>query len=87
MRKAGGYAVIIDPDAGLTEIDTFTCGHCNGITHVKARASPDEIGSMCRLCMKMVCVKCASHGCTPFEKRLEAIEAEDRKRRLVASWV
>lgn len=87
MRNAGGYAVISDPEMGLSEADTFTCCHCNRVTVVKPKSSPDEFGSMCRLCMKMVCAKCAGQGCTPFEKRLEAIEAEDRKRRMVASWV
>lgn len=87
MRNAGGYAVIFDPEAGVREADTFTCFHCNSVVHVKARAMPDEFGSMCRMCMKMVCAKCADGSCTPFEKRLEAIEALDRKRRMVASWV
>jgi hypothetical protein len=34
----------------------------------------DEVGSMCRNCMKMVCPKCADGPCTPFEKKLEMAE-------------
>lgn len=89
MRKAGGYAVITSPEAaeinfgfrrefiraGTFEADTFSCVHCNRVVHVKPKASMDEFGSMCRNCMKMVCPKCASGPCVPFEKKLEMAEA------------
>jgi hypothetical protein len=33
----------------------------------------------CRMCMGMLCGPCADAGtCTPFEKKLEAIEARAR---------
>ncbi len=63
---------------GMMEIDTFTCVHCNSVRHVKPKTSMDEFGSMCRLCMKMVCPICANGPCIPFEKKLEAAEARDR---------
>lgn len=78
MRNAGGYAVIVDPECPLVEMDTFTCCHCNSVVHIKPKSKPDDFGSMCRSCMKMVCAKCADFGCTPFEKKLEAWEARDR---------
>lgn len=93
MRNAGGYAVIVSPDAGSVnfdrlrcepiaagtyEADTFSCVHCNRIVHIKAGAPMDEFGSMCRNCMKMVCPKCADGSCLPFEKKLEMAEARDR---------
>lgn len=96
MRNAGGYAVITSPTPsqvnfdrlrcesigeGAFEADTFTCVHCNRVVHVRPRASPDEFGSMCRNCMKMICPRCADGPCTPFLKRLEMIEARDRARR------
>jgi len=89
MRNAGGYAQIISPDRarvnfdrfrceeiseGVTEVDTFTCWHCNRVIHVKPRVSMDEFGSMCRNCMKMVCPACANGPCIPFQKRLEEME-------------
>lgn len=95
MRNPGGYAVIESPDPqrvnfdrlrceeiprGRYEVDTFTCNHCNRVIHVKSKASPDEFGSMCRGCMKMVCPKCADGPCTPFMKKLEM--AFERNRRL-----
>ena len=92
MRKPGGYVMIVGPDeqivefdgfrrerigAGLWECDTFQCGHCGSQRHVKTKAPMDEVGSMCRNCMKMVCPVCADGPCVPFEKRLE--EAEKRQ--------
>ena len=88
MRKPGGYATIVAPDASMAtfdgfrceqvrsthEADTFTCCHCNRIIHVKPFAPMDEFGSMCRNCMKMTCPTCADGPCVPFEKKLEAAE-------------
>jgi uncharacterized protein YprB with RNaseH-like and TPR domain len=76
MRE-GGYAFICDPVEGIREASTFTCVHCNTVVHVKPKTNPDEFGSMCRLCMKMVCRHCANLGCTPFEKKLEMMEKRD----------
>lgn len=96
MRRPGGYVTITSPDAtvahfdkfsceqiqaGTFEADTFTCIHCNRIIHVKAKASPDEFGSMCRNCMKMVCPTCADGPCVPFMKKIEAMEEKDYLRR------
>lgn len=37
MRRADGYATILDPDAStpLVERDTVRCAHCGAIIHVK----------------------------------------------------
>lgn len=93
MRNASGYAVITSPEAatitldrfrceqigaGVTEMDTYGCVHCNRVMHVKPKAPMDEFGSMCRNCMKMVCPKCASGPCVPFMKKLEAAEKRDQ---------
>lgn len=76
MRSPGGYGLLSSPE-GMTERDTFTCHHCNSVVLVKPKTNPDEFGSMCRLCMKMVCKRCANLGCTPFEKKLEMLEKRD----------
>lgn len=74
MRRPGGYGVITSPD-GVEEHDTFTCFHCNKVVIVLPKAAPETIGGMCYQCMKLVCPTCVDLGtCTPFEKRLEAIE-------------
>ncbi len=89
MRNPGGYATVIAPEPvrasfdrlrcedlgeGLHEFDTYTCEHCNRIVHVKPGAVPEELGSMCRNCMKMVCPACAPKGCIPWLKQLEIAE-------------
>jgi hypothetical protein len=93
VRNPGGYAVIVSPEPatvnfdrlrcervgeGTHEADTYTCEHCNRIVHVKPGAIPEELGSMCRNCMKMVCPGCAPKGCFPWLKKLEIAERRDR---------
>lgn len=73
--------------SGTTEFDTVSCGHCGRIVHVGARQRPEDIGGLCKVCMRFECPDCVDKGCSPFEKRLEQAEAADRKRRMVASWV
>ena len=89
MRRPQGYAQIVSPDgatvnfdririeripSGVYEADTFSCCHCNRVVHVPVKAPMDNVGSMCRNCMKMVCPTCAEGPCVPFEKKLEAVE-------------
>lgn len=93
MRRPGGYAIITSPitmqvdfdhlrcetvGEGTHEVDTFTCVHCGRVVHVKPGAIPDELGSMCRNCMQMVCPTCAPGPCIPWLKKLEAAERRDR---------
>lgn len=82
MRNAQGYLVITDPNSrGPVEHDTFTCHHCNRIVVVPTKAAPDTVGGFCRMCMKMVCPSCVEGNCTPFEKKMEAMEAQEHFRR------
>lgn len=81
MRNPGGYALLVDPELGVKECDTFTCCHCNTVVHVPVKASMDKVGSWCTLCMKPTCPRCAATGeCKPFEKKLEEAEAKARFR-------
>lgn len=80
MRNPGGYAVITDPN-GRTEIDTFTCKHCNRIKHVMPKQRPEDIGGICYGCMGMVCERCVGKGCDTIEKKLERAEASYHARR------
>ena len=101
MLRPGGYATIFSPEPtrvcfdrlrceeigeGTFEADTYTCAHCIRVVHVKPGAIPEELGSMCRNCMKMVCPECAPKGCTPWEKKLEQWEARERWHRARAQW-
>lgn len=74
MRKPQGYACISSPD-GIREADTFTCAHCQRITHVKSGAKAEDLGGLCKSCMGLICSHCVGKGCTPFEKVLEREEA------------
>lgn len=79
MRNPGGLSLIIDPCAPLRETDTFTCAHCNSIVAVQPKQRPEDIGGMCKQCMKLTCPHCTAAGhCTPFEKALERQEARGR---------
>lgn len=80
MRKAQGYAVITDP-SGIKEADTFSCGHCNAVTHVKPKADPADVGGLCKCCMKLICPNCVGKSCTPLMKRIEQEEARYHARR------
>ena len=91
-----GYAVITTPISSLAnldglqcvqtregqnEFDTMACGHCNRIIHVQARQRPEDIGGLCKQCMRPICPQCVDHGgCDPLEKKLE--RWEDRERTL-----
>lgn len=74
MRRAGGYAAIVGPDAPVKEMDTVTCCHCQRVVFVGARQDPSTLGGFCRMCMKHTCGPCADKGCTPFERKLEESE-------------
>ena len=85
MSKVGGYAVWVGTGGVERECDTFTCCHCNTVVFVKPRAPAEESGGFCRMCMKMTCPRCTDKGCTPFEKKLEAMEAQARFRAALTS--
>lgn len=78
MRRPGGYAYLFNEIGAVKEWDTFTCCHCNTVVRVKPKCDPADLGGQCRLCDKPVCPRCVGKGCTPFEKRLEIVEARDR---------
>lgn len=78
MSRSLGYATITGPD-GRVELDTLTCGHCNTVILVHdaktgSRVPPERLGGGCTLCDKPTCPQCTGRGCTPFERKLEAIE-------------
>lgn len=88
MRNPHGYLTIIEPGKPIVEHDTVTCCHCNRVTVIKHGCKPDELGGFCQLCMGYTCPECAKEGtCSPFEKKLEQMESEGRRKREVAGWL
>lgn len=81
MRNAQGVMLISDPAAGLQEADTFTCFHCQYVTQVKPMSDPAAAGGFCRVCMKLICKNCVGKSCTPFEKKIQAMEEKYYRRR------
>jgi hypothetical protein len=79
MRKPGGLFITSHGDGSVTEVDSFTCGHCNRPVAVPVKQRPEDIGGLCKQCMSMTCPRCTAAGhCTPFEKELERQEARGR---------
>jgi hypothetical protein len=80
-RRPQGYAVIIDPEFGTKEWDTFTCAHCGRLEHVMPPPALPT-GGTCALCgHKMICDGCVAKGtCDPLEKQLERQEKRARFR-------
>lgn len=87
MRNPQGYATWVGPRDAIpagslgdtTECDTFTCFHCNHVKFVSPREDPSEIGGMCKICMKLICASCVDLiVCTPYEERLNKLEAKER---------
>jgi hypothetical protein len=81
MRRPGGYACSAEPDGRRQECDTFTCAHCNRITHVGPGQRPEDIGGLCKVCMGLICPACVGQVCVPFLKKLDWMEARARFRR------
>lgn len=91
MRRPDGYVTIVgDFRAGdvtvvdpltrqrhvATEIDTFSCGHCQRIVHVPPRADPASVGGGCYVCQRNICPRCVNLGfCRPWEEMIASMEA------------
>lgn len=73
--RTKGFRTVSGPN-GTQEFETFTCAHCSHVVLVPHKAKPDDLGGICRPCMKMVCAKCCATGrCDPFEKKLKRMES------------
>lgn len=75
LRLDDPLARVEQTSQGVIEFDTFTCGHCGGVRHVKAKERPEDTGGLCKQCMKLICPHCLETGrCDPLEKKLERAE-------------
>ena len=79
MRRPGGYVTLTVENKIAYETDCFSCGHCNRVTHVAVKQKAEDLGGLCKQCMKLICAQCAVSGrCLPLEKQLDAWERADR---------
>ena len=70
----GGEGEIIG-DLQTERHSTYTCGHCNKLNIVQAKCRPEDLGGLCKLCMKLICQGCVDIGiCRPFEEALRLNE-------------
>jgi hypothetical protein len=70
----GGEGEIIG-ETGNQRHSTFTCGHCNNLNVVKVKCRPEDLGGLCKVCMKLICPGCYKTGmCDPFEEKLKRSE-------------
>jgi hypothetical protein len=87
VKQREGYARIFDPaKPRAVEMGTLTCGHCNRVVHLHDQQGRAKSGVLvhCYQCDGKICVPCAEKArCTPFEKRLEAMEASAALRRVL----
>jgi hypothetical protein len=99
LAESRGYALVVEPGVPTREWDTVTCSHCQRVVFTKPGSAStvyllpkagqpgqfrEEPGAFCRVCMKPVCLACDRHGgCTPWERRMERMEARDRFLRAV----
>jgi len=82
MNHARGVTIITDPIAGVQEVDTFTCCHCQQIVDKPPRvaATDGRIGAWCTCCDAAMCLDCVGKGCTPIQRWLD----QQEKRRWIA---
>lgn len=75
--KPGAYTFSTDLDGKVQEGQTFMCKHCNAHTHIKPFQRAEDIGGLCKMCMGLLCPKCAATGqCDPLEEKLARWERQ-----------
>ena len=71
----GGYMITTDPEAGVREVDTYQCCHCNRHYEREVGKGPP---AMCLMCNDPTCGRKKCDPCIPFEAKLEAMEGRRR---------
>ncbi len=81
--KTGGYSIISEPGKADIEMDSFTCKHCNRVTFIHARTSPEDLGGRCTVCDGLICSQCVDKDCDVLEEKLRRMEDPFYKSRRV----
>lgn len=75
-RRRGVFTLHEGDGTTVVEKETFTCGHCQHLTILEPGQKLDDVGAMCRMCMRPTCAVCCTHPrCDVFEKKLARAEA------------
>lgn len=67
-------------DGRCVEVYSSVCAHCQQPTEFLSLMTMRDFVDICRGCMRLICQKCASGPCRPFEKEAERQESEARLR-------
>jgi hypothetical protein len=84
--KAGGVGQYFDGqigDAGrelVREVHASTCSHCAAVTEYASQRDMMDYVEICRGCMRLICLNCASKPCDPAEAKAERQELAERLR-------
>ena len=82
IRGYSGYATLTSPEGFRREADTFTCGHCNTVVHIRPKTALEDLGGRCAVCDTLICGKCVKTGrCDPVEEKLKRVEKTNDFRR------
>jgi hypothetical protein len=75
MLRPNGFTFAFDYNGNVHEGETYMCGHCGAHKHVRPRERPEDIGGLCKRCMKLLCPGCVENGdCDPIEAKLDRWE-------------
>ncbi len=80
--RPGSVVQIFDAEGRVREQHAFTCCHCSKVTMVPEGVKIEAVSDICRNCWKLHCLRsgCCDR-CTPFLKKIEAMEDRDRSLR------
>jgi hypothetical protein len=73
--------MIGDAEGRITELHSFTCGHCGNPKTVPEGKKVEDVSDICRCCWRLHCLDpacCA--GCVPFARKVDEMEARHRFR-------
>jgi hypothetical protein len=92
--KPGAVGQYFDGQVGdpgrelIREVHSSVCAHCQTPTEFPSMKRMMDFVDICRGCMRLICPKCASGPCRPFEKEAERQEelARLQQRINIGAW-
>lgn len=85
LNRSDGRGLVVWHEATgkKTQLDCFTCIHCNAVEFIDPGKSASDSGGWCFRCGKPICKRCVEKGktvvgCEPFMKAIERMENRAR---------